>query len=64
MKKIVDYAYPEMVLTRVREANKMLRISRNRADKLIPFKSEDNKLEQYNNIITKDLRKSIAISKL
>ena len=64
MKKIVDYAYPETVLTRVREANKMIKYSRNRTNNLIPFKSEDNKLELYNNIITKDLKKSFTISKL
>ena len=64
MKKIVDYAYPEMVLTRVREANKILENSRNRTKNLIPFRSADNKILQYNKILTKNLAKSFVISKL
>ena len=64
MKKIVDYAYPEMVLTRVREANKILEIGRNRTKNLIPFRSVDNKIQQYNKILTTNLTKSFVISKL
>jgi len=64
MKKIVDYAYPEMVLTRVREANKILEYTRNKNKNRIPYKSTDYKLNQYNKALTKDLIKSFYISKL
>ena len=63
MKKIVDYAYPEMVLTRVREANKILENSRNMKN-LPPFKYADYNLEQYNKNITKELSKSLNINKI
>ncbi len=64
IKKIVDYAYPEMVLTKLREANKMLENSRNKFNSLVPFKSADYQIEKNNKIITKDLAKSFVISKL
>ena len=64
MKKIVDYAYPEMVLTRVREANKILEYGRNKIKNSIPFKSADNKLQNNNKILTKHLAKSFIVSKL
>ena len=64
IKKIVDYAYPEMVLTKLREENKILENSRNKSKNLIPFKSADYQIEQYNKILTKDLTKSFIISKL
>ena len=64
MKKIVDYAYPEMVLTRVREANKILEYGRNKIKNSIPFKSADNKLQNNNKILTKHLAKSFVVSKL
>ena len=63
MKNIVDYAYPEMVLTRVREANKILEYSRKRNQNFIPYKSADYKVEQYNKILTNNLIKSFNISK-
>ena len=63
MKKIVDYAYPEMVLTRIREVNKILEYRRNKVKHLIPFKSEDNKLLQKNKILTKNLTNTFVISK-
>ena len=63
MKKIVDYAYPEMVLTRVREANKILDNSGN-IKNLPPFKSVDYHLEQYNKNVTKELSKSLNIQKI
>ena len=58
MKKIVDYAYPEMVLTRVREANKILEYTRKNNKKFIPYKSADYKIQQYNRVLTKELLKS------
>ena len=64
MKKIVDYAYPEMVLTRVREANKILEYTRKNNKNFIPYKSADYKLQQYNRILTKELIKSFNFSKL
>ena len=64
MRKIINYAYPEMVLARIREANKMLEIKKNINKNLIPFRSADNKLEQYNINLNKKLAKSFAISKL
>lgn len=64
MRNIVDYAYPEMVLTRIREANRILELSRNKAKKLIPFKSADSKLLQQNKILTKELTDTFVISKL
>jgi hypothetical protein len=63
IKKIVDYAYPEMVLTRVREANKILESTRN-MNKLPPFKSADYRLKQHNKIITKELSRSLNICKV
>ena len=63
MKKIVDYAYPEMVLTRVREANKILENSRNMKN-LPPFKFADYNLKQYNKNVTKELSKSLNINKI
>ena len=64
MKKIVDYAYPETVLTRVRESIKAKENSRNRLKNLPPYKSFSGTLERYNQTEGKTLTNLLTISKV
>ena len=61
MKKIVDYAYPNMVLARVRETEKIYK-KKNLSDiNLPPFKKVENIEKKRNNILGDYLRQSIII---
>ena len=64
MKKIVDYAYPETLLSRVRESNKAKENSRNRFKNFPPYKSSYGTLEKYNQTETKTLTNLLTISKV
>lgn len=64
MKKIVDYAYPETVLTRVRESIKAKEQSRNRLKNLPPYKSSCGTLERYSQTEEKTLTNLLTISKV
>ena len=64
MKKIVDYAYPETVLTRVRESLKAKENSRNRFKNFPPYKSSFGTLERYNQTKAKTLTNLLTISKV
>ena len=61
MKKIVDYAYPNMVLTRVRESEKVIRKKILSEEKLPPFKKADELTKQNNIHLGNLLKKSIKI---
>jgi hypothetical protein len=61
MKKIVDYAYPNMVLTRVRESEKVLRKKILSEERLPPFKKADELTKKNNIHLGNLLRKSIKI---
>jgi len=63
MKKIVDYAYPETVLTRVRESNKAKEHSRNRLKNFPPYKYSLGSLENYRQFKAKTLTNLLTISK-
>ena len=64
MKKIVDYAYPETVLTRVRESIKAKENSRNRLKNFPPYISSYGTLEKYNQTEAKTLTNLLTISKV
>ena len=59
MKKIIDYAYPNMVLARVRQTEKVIR--KNNLSELPPFKREELMKKRKNIILGDFLRKSINI---
>ena len=61
MKKIVDYAYPNMVLARVRESEKVIRKKILSEEKLPPFKKADELTKKNNIHLGNLLRKSIKI---
>lgn len=64
MRRIFDYAFPEMVLSKVREERKKLENKgRNKIIKLPPYKSVDLDIEKNNKILTKNLLQSISIFK-
>lgn len=63
MKKIVDYAYPETILTRLREENKNTKNSRNLYRNLPPFKTADFYQENENKTKTENLTNSLTITK-
>ena len=63
MKKIVDYAYPNMVLARVRETEKVYK-KKNLSDLYLPpFKKVEIFNKQRNNTLGEYLKKSINIQK-
>jgi hypothetical protein len=64
MKKIVDYAYPETVLTRVRESIKAKENSRNRLKNFLPYISSCGNLEKYSQTEAKTLTNLLTISKV
>ena len=59
MKKIIDYAYPNMVLARVRESERVIR--KNNLSELPPFKRVEIMKKKKNAILGDFLRKSINI---
>lgn len=59
MKKIIDYAYPNMVLARVRQTEKVIR--KNNLSELPPFKRVEIMAKKKNAILGDFLRKSINI---
>lgn len=61
MKKIVDYAYPNMVLARVRESEKVIRKKILSEEKLPPFKKADELTKKNNIDLGNLLRKSIKV---
>ena len=61
MKKIVDYAYPNMVLARVRESEKVIRKKILSEEQLPPFKKADELTKKNNINLGNMLRKSIKI---
>ena len=61
MKKIVDYAYPNMVLARVRESEKVIRKKILSEERLPPFKKVDEITKKNNINLGNMLRKSIKI---
>ena len=61
MKKIVDYAYPNMVLARVRESEKFYRNKNCKEFNLPPFKKVEMTNKQNNKYLGDYLRKSIII---
>ena len=61
MKKIVDYAYPNMVLARVRESEKVYKKKNVSEIKLPPFKKAELSEKQRNNMIGNFLRQSINV---
>ena len=66
MKKITDYAYPNMVLCKVREEkrNRKLRLRNNVALRLPPFKKADMLKKAYEKSLELHLKQSINIDKL
>lgn len=64
MKKIVDYAYPETVLTRVRESIKAKELSRNHFKNFPSYKSTNGNLERYSKTEVKALTNLLTISKV
>ena len=63
MKKIVDYAYPNMVLARVRESEKYYKKKESADINLPPFKKAEINEKQRNNILGNYLKQSIDIHK-
>ena len=63
MKKIVDYAYPNMVLARVRESEKYYKKKESADINLPPFKKAEIIEKQRNNILGNYLKQSIDIHK-
>jgi len=61
MKKIVDYAYPNMVLSRVRESEKFYKKKNLSEMNLPPFKKAEISDKHRNNILGDYLRQSISI---
>ena len=61
MKKIVDYAYPNMVLARVRETEKVIKRKNLSELNLPPFKKAENLEKKRNNILGNFLKQSIII---
>ena len=59
MKKIIDYAYPNMVLARVRQTAKIIR--KNNLSEIPPFKRVELMKKKKNVILGEFLRKSINI---
>ena len=64
IKSIIDYAYPEMVLGRIREANKYIKISRNSRKNAIDFKAVDYEKRLQNKMITKNILEAVNIKKV
>ena len=63
MKKIVDYAYPNMVLARVRESEKFYKMKNSSDINLPPFKKAQILQKQRNNLLGNYLKQSINIQK-
>ena len=61
MKKIVDYAYPNMVLARVRESEKVYKKKNKSEIRLPPFKKAELSQKERNNMIGNFLRQSINV---
>ena len=61
MKKIVDYAYPNMVLARVRESEKVYKKKNTSEIKLPPYIKAELSQKQRNNMIGNFLRQSINV---
>ena len=64
MKKIVDYAYPNMVLARVREEKKKLNKYKSLEQKLPSFKLADYNWKKKQKILDNSLTKSINVIKV
>ena len=63
MKKVVDYAYPDMVLTKIKEHDKALFDKTVSPPNIITSKINLKRYNKNNNDISKDLEKSLNIQK-
>ena len=64
IKNIIDYAYPEMVLGRIREANKIIKKSRNNRKNAVDCKAVDYEKRLKNKMITKNFLETLNIKKV
>ena len=63
MKNIVDYSYPDMVLFKVKQGDKLLKIKDKTIVKHPPFKKADIEKKIKENKLLNHLNKAINISK-
>ena len=64
MKSVVDYSYPDMVLFKVKQTEKLLKIKSNENKILEPFKIKDLKLKNKEQLMKDYLNDAIHITKV
>ena len=64
MKSVVDYSYPDMVLFKVKQTEKLLKIKNNGNKILEPFKIKDLKLKKKEKLMKDYLNDAIHITKV
>jgi hypothetical protein len=64
MKSVTDYAYPDMVLFKVKQSEKMLKIKNKNYQILEPFKKVDLQKQIQENNLKDYLHNAIAVEKV